>query len=212
MTGPADPDGGVDAPTDAVADAQIDATTDAAGTVGCLDPGNGTTFPSGAACNGWGTAFSTSAMVQNAGGRLTITPSSNLVTAGGCVHAEVPFAAPGVLAEIDRTVQGASARTLLELEGTGLAIGVEDSTMVARAGGAVIASAPFTLPAMRWWRMRPDAGGVAFEVSADGLTWSLLGRTALAAPATAPLRVVGETLAGEPAPGSARFLAINLCP
>jgi hypothetical protein len=205
-------DAPVDAPVDAQVDAPVDAPVDAAPTVGCLDPGNGTTFPMGSPCNGWGTPFGSAATVQQTGGRLTVTLNAGVVSIGGCAHAAIPFAAPGALVEVERVVDGANARTRLELEGSGFSIGTEGTMIVARAGGAVVASAAYSPVAMRWWRLRPAAGGVVFETSPDAQTWIRLGSSALAPPASAPLRVLAETVAGEPAPGSARFPSANLCP
>lgn len=194
----------IDAPTDGSIDAPV--------SVGCVDPGNGTTFPNGQPCNNWGSMFNSNAQVQNAGGRLTVTPAANMVTFGGCVHAAVPFDAPGVFVELERVVDGASARTRLELAGTGVTLGVEGGMLVARAADVVIASAPFSVVSMRWWRMRPAGAGVRYETSSDGMTWTLFASSATGAPAMAPIRVVGETTAGEPAPGTARFAGVNLCP
>ncbi len=215
-------DGGRDAPTDAAsdartdaatADAATDAATDAPPTTGCLDPGNGTTFPNGQACGGWGTAFSSNAMVQNAGGRLAVTPVANEAGAlGGCTHVAVPFGPAGTLVQIDRTLTGASSRTRLELQNTGLSIGVVGGMMEARVGANLLASVPFDPVAMTWWRMRPVGGGVWFETAPDGLTWNLLASTGAAPPASAPIRVLGETPASEPTPGSARFDSVNVCP
>jgi hypothetical protein len=198
----------IDAPTDASPDAAIDAPV----TVGCLDPGNGTTFSSGTPCVGWGTAFVDSAMVQQAGGRLTITPFGGAIGNGGCVHAAVPFAAAGTLAEVERTVDGPAGRTRLELDGAGTSIGNEGGMLVARANDAVVTSVAYDATAMRWWRMRPDGGGVLFETSADGQAWTLRASSPLAPPASAPIRVVGATVAAVASPGSARFLSVNLCP
>lgn len=206
-------DAATDARSDATTDAATDAETDAPPNTGCLDPGNGTTFPNGQPCNGWGTASANNAMVQNAGGRLAVTPVANAAGAiGGCTHVAVPFGPAGTLVQVDRTLTGASSRTLLELQNTGLSIGVVGGMMEARVGANLLASVPFDPIAMSWWRMRPVGGGVWFETAPDGRTWNLLASTGAPAPASAPIRVLGETTANEPTPGVARFDSVNVCP
>ncbi len=207
-------DAGTDARPDARVDAAVDAAVDAMTTVGCTSPGNATSFPPGPPCNGWGTAFANNASVQNGGGRLLITPvPAEAAATAGCTHGAVPFGADGVLVEVSQVLAGASSRTRLELSGTGLSIGVEGGQMVARAGGATRASVPFVAATMRWWRMRPiGGGGVEFETAADGLHWARLATAAGAPPATAPIRIVGDTPSAEPAPGTARIEGLNLCP
>ena len=201
----------IDARTDAAVDAATDAPIDAA-PVGCLDPGNGTTFPNGPPCAGWGTPFGSNVTVQQVGGRLTVTPAAGLVANGGCAHAAVPFAAPGALVEVERTVEGANGRTRLELQGTGWSIGAEGGMMVARANDGVVAMVPYSALAMRFWRLRPAGTGVVYETSPDALGWTAFASSPLAPPASAPIRVVGETVAAEAAPGSARFQSLNVCP
>lgn len=201
----------IDAPTDAPRDAGIDAPVDAA-PVGCLDPGNGTTFPVGAVCGGWGSPFGSNATLQQTGGRLTVTLNAGVVSSGGCAHTAIPFAAPGALVEVERTVDGATGRTRLELSGTGWSIGNEAGMMVARANDAIVGMIAYDAITMRWWRLRPDAGGVVYETSPDGVGWAPFASSPLAPPASAPIRVIGETTAAEGAPGSARFQSVNLCP
>lgn len=206
-----------DAPTDARADARtdaaVDATIDATTTVGCTSPGNATSFPPGPPCAGWGTSFANNASVQNSGGRLLITPvPAEAAATAGCTHTTVPFGVDGVLVEVSQVLAGTSSRTRLELSGTGLSIGVEGGQMVARAGGATRASVPFAAATMRWWRMRPIGGGIGFETAADGLHWTTLATAAGPPPATAPIRIVGDTPSAEPAPGAARIEGLNLCP
>lgn len=215
-------DAGVDGPAtdarpDARPDAAIDATTDAAvdgGVVsGCIDPGNGTTFPNGAPCQGWGTPFSDNASIQNSGGRLIITPVPNEAAANaGCAHVPVLFGAGGFLADVERVLGGTSSRTRLELSGTGLSIGAENGQVVARAGATLVGARPYDPLATRWWRLRPVAGGVGFDTSADGQTWSQFAWTATTPPVTAALRVTADTPNAEPMPGNARFQGVNVCP
>ena len=197
----------IDARTDAAIDASIDAPS-----LPCDDPGNGSTFPNGGPCEGWGTPFSTGVTVQNMGGRLVLTATANLAgISGGCSHPAVPFAAPGVLAEVDRVLVGTTSRTRLELEGTGLWIGVVGGMIEARAGALTLASVPYNETTMRWWRLRPVAGAVWYETAPDGHAWTRLAMSS-PAPASAPLRLVAETNAAEPTPGFARFDSINVCP
>jgi hypothetical protein len=194
-------------------DAAIDAPgIDGGITIGCTDPGNGTPFPVGPACGGWGTSFRDNAAVQNNGGRLVITPVPNEGAANaGCDHVAVPFAAAGVFAEVDRVLDGATSRTRLELGNRQFTFGVEGGQLVARAGGTALVSAPYAAAEMRWWRMRP-MGGVLFEVSPNGTTWTVFATATAAAPASATIRIIGETVQAEPTPGSARIRSVNVCP
>lgn len=203
----------IDARPDAATDARPDAAVDGGTTSGCTDPGNGTTFPNGPPCVGWGTPFADNASVQNSAGRLIITPVANEAAAnGGCSRSAVPFGPGGFLADVERVLGGASSRTRLELTGTGLSLGAENGQVVARAGATLVGSRPYDPLATRWWRLRPVAGGVGFDTSADGLVWSQFAWSAMAPPASAPLRVVADTPSAEPMPGSARFQSLNVCP
>jgi hypothetical protein len=87
-------------------------------------------------------------------------------------------------------------------------IGAENNAMSAGRMGVTFTGGTIE----RWWRIRPLADNLVFETSANGFTWDQFGSMGGVPTGLAQLRVVATTPMAEPAPGSARFESVNMCP
>lgn len=202
------------------ADGAIDTALDAAVASGCTDPAaaDADSFDTGVGCGAWGSPIMdfTSAVVS--GGGLEITSQAGHAGAqGGCIHASAPFTANGTFIEVGAVPPAStSALTGFVIDGIGgssgkFAMYAENGLLKARDYVGVMLSPPHDPVAMRWFRLRPT-NGVEFEVSPDGRTWTSVGSSPLAPPATVQITIYAGVSAAEPSPVVSRFEGVNVCP
>jgi hypothetical protein len=67
--------------------------------------------------------------------------------------------------------------------------------------------------AMLWWRLRPDpAGGVAGDISADGMTWTKIGVVTGTAPAMIYVDIGAGADGAITTPATAKLSSLDICP
>ena len=71
---------------------------------------------------------------------------------------------------------------------------------------------PYDPVAMRWWRMRPVGGFVAFETAPDGLAWTLVSTSTDPVPTNGLAQVTTFMRTPSADPGVACFEGIDVCP
>ncbi len=78
--------------------------------------------------------------------------------------------------------------------------------------GVDVIDPPYDPVAMRWWRLRPIAGGIVGEVSRDGVSWQVLGTIQGTPAAQVTIDFTAACGIANPAPGMAVFQSFDLCP
>lgn len=204
--GPPDPDGSIDS--------SVDASTIISQTT-CTPPGNACSFPGGLPCSCWGTPMMVNAGLSESAGTLTVTPNADTIGAqGSCLRSATPFPAAGAIVEISSVVSGAQGLTAIQIGGSPdvYQLAVYNGNLIAEDGSGTLITTPYAAVPMRWWRIRPSGGGVIFETSPDGRTWTTLTTSARAPSTSYAVRLIGGTIGGQAAPGSAKFESVNDCP
>jgi hypothetical protein len=205
-------------PDSATAD---DAIIDALVTSGCIAPApaDADAFPgTNAACAPWGALIMDfTNVVESAGGLEITSHAGHLGAQGGCIHASAPFDAGGAFVELGNVPPSATSAltgfVIDELGGGGgkFAMYAEAGLLKARDYTTVLLSVPHDPVAMRWLRIRPSSG-VEFEASPDGRAWTSIGASPKAPPAMVQVTIYAGVSAAEPAPLTARFEGVNVCP
>jgi hypothetical protein len=204
--GPALDDSGAEGVT--MGDGSSDGNTD----TGCVDPGGGSTFPGGLPCSNWQANVSfNNAGVAESSGALTITPNANTAGAqGACTKNNVPFGAGGAIVEVSAALNGSSITAIqLGTGATALSMVVQNGQLLAQDAGGTRGMVAYSAQT-RWWRIRP-ANPIVFEYS-DGTRWKPLGTSAQTPQATYTTQLIAGEITAVPAPGTARFESVNLCP
>ncbi|MBA3454447.1 MAG: hypothetical protein H0T42_15255 [Deltaproteobacteria bacterium] len=204
-------------PVDAASDAPIDARVivPVSGT-GCTPAAPVTTFPGGVACADWmGTLTIDRATVTESGGALSISPSAGAAGAFGQCGRAIVFDAPGVFVEISDVVDGVSTFTSVGLSAFGpivYSMSVRNDILVFQHTLGTITTIPYDPVAMRWWRMRPITGGVLYETAPEASAWTVRATSSVPSSEMTDVQLFGGVGAAEPAPGTARFETVNVCP
>ncbi len=172
-------------------------------------------------CAPWGTPTCTEASCTESGG-LAIAPNPGMTTTAGCAgHSPVQFADAGIFVEVPSIVTGPTARTQLEIDGSGgqvtqLTMAVENGQIIGQEldTGMSTPAMLYDGMMMRWWRVRPDNGGstTRLDVSHDGLTWQPLGELALAPGGTVFVTLGVDTTPADTSPGMTIFRNLDVCP
>ncbi len=186
------------------------------GTAGCLDPGDGDIFPDGVPCGSWGMPITNSAEVTQTAGQLKVTPDANTFGAsGGCSRTNVMVTSGGAFVEVEQTLNASAMTGLtamqLEYSSVTLRLGVLGG-MLDVNDGSNDSTSPYDPVAQRWWRIRPVDNRMSFEVSADGMQWAQVHELPVVPSGPAQLDVVALTALAEPAPGTAIFDGVDVCP
>jgi hypothetical protein len=191
----------------------VDSLIDGSTANGCVDPGGGSTFPGGLPCSNWqGTPVFTNAGLSESAGTLSITPNPNTAGAQGlCSKMNVPFGAGGAIVEVSEVLSGASI-TAIQLGGgaTALSMVVQNGLLLAQDGTGTRGMVQYSPTTTRFWRIRP-ANPIVFEYG-DGTIWKPLGTSAQPPQATYNTQLIAGEITAVPAPGTARFESVNLCP
>jgi hypothetical protein len=148
-------------------------------------------------------------------GSLRQTPATNKVSAASCSW-QMLFD-EGAFVEVRKTLDTGGSFTILQVSNGDLSVGIQvlDETapilmMFDTVRSESIAELPYKKNQMRWWRLRPEAGLVIGEYSANGRAWTQLGASITPAPTTAMLVSLNAGVYRELAkPGVAEF---NVCP
>jgi hypothetical protein len=142
---------------------------------------------------------------------------------GGCrVNPSVSFPPTGIVLEVSSTIS-AFGDTFLEIGW--LPTGTTTSVRIFVVSGSVTpsirmgegndiwGSTQFDPEAMRWWRLRPEAGALVGEISRNGTDWVELARRAIEVPSTLGLVDFGaQTYARDDVnPGRAVFESFQIC-
>jgi hypothetical protein len=191
------------------------------GSGSCADPGVGDSFDSATVCD-WGSAAGSNTALMQTGGALLMTPTPDIVDASGtCARSGVPFTAAGLFVEVSgivtnftslQFVDGSDGDWGIEAVGSGLGLPTGPTLEIFQASGEIGSGVAYDPVAMRWWRMRPVGGFVAFETAPDGLHWTLVTTSTDPAP-TLGLAQVGTFMRTPSAdPGVARFEGVDVCP
>jgi hypothetical protein len=208
---PATIDGESGAAEAGVHDASAEMSSDGASMVGCIDPGDGDPFTSGTPCSKWGSMVMLQTALTESSGALLAVPTPTVADAhGGCTRTAVPFTAAGVFVEISRPLTNGDT----ELSAGGFAMSIRSGQMLAlvEPGESTSPTVPYDPFAMRWLRLRPSNGRVAFEYSPNGTAWTIARTSTTPAPADADVTVGARTPNVEVMPGVAQIEGINVCP
>jgi hypothetical protein len=188
---------------------------DAPTTVGCTEAASPNTFDGVASCQPWGGVITGPASTLQSGGELVIAPDANAIGQGGCTG-DAPLTDGGLFVELAASLPSTtpSAYTGISFyEGVELpfAIYVENDQLTALDYATLRIDVPYDPVAMRWWRLRPIAGQVTFEIAPDGLSWTALGTSPRVAPAsTVTKNLVAGVSSPEPTPGTARYASVDV--
>ena len=186
-----------------------DGTIDGIAAAGCIDPGDGDPFTSGVPCSSWGTMVAMQTAVTESQGALVAVPTPTVANArGGCTRSQAPLTDAGVFVEIG----GALSNGDTELSATGFAITIASSAMLVLSEASSTTMLPYDPVAMRWLRLRPAGGRIAYEYSPDGQHWTIARISTAPAPAVADLAIDARTPTSNVLPGVAQFEGINVCP
>jgi hypothetical protein len=163
-------------------------------------------------CTGWATTSANNTSMTNMNGRLRIAPSGN--NANGQCNGSQAYAwgAGGVIVEVPSVLTGNDNYTLLRLNGVDRTIVAANGMLyfVTNNGATRFAMTAYSATAMRWWRARPTTNAVVAEVSADGLTWTLVHSQATTIQ-NVTVAIMGGTQNNGPN-GMAEFGRLVVCP
>ena len=182
----------------------------------CVAPGGGCSFDQlGNLCSCWGTPTASNSSISFSNGTLTMNPNANAAGAQSmCNKAAVPFTAAGAFIEVSAVLSVTDAITALQI---GTSPDVFEMAVIngqlRTTDGSNQGTSTYNPVAMRWWRIRPlGADGTAFDISADGKSWTTPAVSGRVASGTYDVKIIAGTPTASPAPGAARFEGINVCP
>jgi hypothetical protein len=208
-------------PVDAPADGSIDGPPiDGSQPAMCTSSGTMDTFQSNTPCNPWASFDSTNgAQTTQSGGKLRIAaPTVGTASShGGCFALALStFGPEGVFIAVESALTGSSSYTALTAytaAGQAASIAVLGGVLLVSAPGSPAVAQKVYVPAqMKWWRLRPVAGGVIGEVSPDALTWTAVGTVPGVPPTQIKIDISAGTNAVEAAAGIAIFDNLSTCP
>lgn len=181
----------------------------------CLDPGYGDSFDAEVfPCKMFGMVEAANVTMNESNGALTITPSANSDTNGGCTRASGAFGAAGTFVEISQVLPAPGQTRLSLTSTTGFFARVDLRNGMLAYSDSAGSSAMMTYEptAHRWWRIRPAGGMVLAETSANGKSWTLFASATAAVPSDVSIAADVQTDDSNPSPGSAVFEGIDVCP
>lgn len=170
-------------------------------------------------CAGWGASFtSNTAAVTSGNGELRITVTSSASESNaGCNSGQFLFIGSGVIAHITSITTGINSYNGLQIHGSSLdaALNVNGGFLKFQTSnaGTTWNFTTYDAVTMAWLRMWPDrtSNDVVAEYSADGQTWTELGRRAMNLPQMATFTLIGGVNAGGIYTGTTRFSRFIIC-
>lgn len=158
-----------------------------------------------------------SSTITRSGGILEMAVAAGVTTSASCSW-NTRFD-DGAFIEVRRTLGAGATFTLIQVSVGDLAVGIKavgDSQLVmfdTAASPQELIELTYVRSDMRWWRIRPEAGVVLGEYSADGRRWKRLATSLTPAPTAATqVHLNAGAFAPLANPASAELDNFNVCP